>query len=179
MNKGWIVLGVVVAIVAVGAFYVMTGDGVGTGLRSMEEITEGEATSAQDDESAAVTGSMQDLMARGGSWKCDFTHSTDAGDSTGTVYTSGGMVRGNFTTQVPQMGAVESHMIARDGFVYTWSNMMPQGVKIPMASAESPAQAQGQTNYYAQELDYNCVSWNADNALFEVPTSVTFMELGR
>ena len=171
MTKGWIVLIVVAVAIAGGAFYLtrMTGN-------SEEGVTAASAVNVEQG-TGVMKGSMQDLIARGGSWKCEFTHKTDVGDSTGTVYTSGGMVRGNFISRVPQLGEVKSSMIARDTFVYTWSDMMPQGFKMPMSSEGPSATTAGQTNFYEQELDYNCTPWEVDTALFEVPTTMTFVEL--
>ena len=134
--------------------------------------------SQSEDGTSGMRGSMKDLMAREGSWKCEFTHKTDVSDSTGIVYISNGMMRGNFLSQVPQLGEVKSYMVTRDGFVHTWSDMMPQGVKMPVVAAEGSASTEGQADIYNQELDYNCMSWEADVSMFELPQTVVFMEMG-
>lgn len=172
MTKVWIILAGVAIVIAAGVFYVTSG---GKGL---EEVS---TDSSVNEEAGiiAVKGSMQDLIAQGGAWKCEFTHKTDVSDSTGIVYVSNGMIRGNFISQVPQLGEVKSSMIARDTFIYTWSDMMPQGFKMPMSPNGPFATAQGQTNFYAEALDYNCIAWEADLSLFEVPTTVTFMEISQ
>lgn len=175
MSKtGLLVIAAFLIIVAGGIYVTQKGK-----MAPQRDRTSGQEQVEQERGMSTLRGNMQDLMARQGSWKCAFTHATDAANSTGVVYISNGMMRGNFVSQVPQMGEVKSYMIARDGFIYTWSDVMPQGVKLPMTSAQASAQTQGQTNFYAQELDYNCVSWDADASPFTVPASVTFMELGQ
>ena len=175
MSKtGLLLVAGTLVIIAGGIYTMQKGKMIGG-----DEIIGSAGMSQQEAGVVAVRSTMQDLVARGGSWKCEFTHTTDVSDSTGVVYISSGMIRGNFVSNVPQLGEVRSYMITRDGFVHTWSEMMTQGFKMPVASAEGGADASNQANdMYSQELDYNCMSWEPDASFFELPSTVTFMQMG-
>lgn len=137
---------------------------------SMDSMTEGDPGDMEQ-----FRGSMQELMARSGSWRCEVTTSMNGISSHGTTYVTRGMVRADFTSDVPQIGTVESHMIMRDNTAYTWSNMMNRGFKFPIeggtvqpeVSAEMAAQVH-------QEYDYACNAWVADESVFALPSGITF-----
>ena len=176
MNTGgWIVLGVAVVVIAGGAVYMTMTKGTGDKSATGDATEKVVGTNANEKE--VVKGTVQDLVTRGGSRKCAFKHATDAGDSTGVMYVSDGKIRGDFVSRPEGTAEVKSHMIVKDGVVYTWSDMMPQGFKMPMTGAAT-AQVQGQANFYAQPVDYDCSSWNADASVFEVPSTVTFLQMG-
>lgn len=124
------------------------------------------------------SGSMGELIARGGNYKCDFTHTTDAGDSSGTTYISGKKIRGDFTTNVTGVSAmkIETHMISDGEFAYTWSSMMPTGMKMKLNLSETSDGAK--TGFdYNQHLDYNCSPWMEDSSMFSLPANIKFTEL--
>lgn len=120
-------------------------------------------------------GSMQELMARGGSWKCDVSVTTEGITSTGTTYVAGDMVRADFVSTMPQVGNIETHMLMRDNTAYTWSSMMNRGFKFPISGAEGQpevsAEMAAQVN---QDYDYRCAAWPTDENKFALPTGITF-----
>ena len=127
-----------------------------------EEVLENpEVVTETSDETPAPTptdteefkGSMKTLIARGGNYKCMFKQDTDAGTSTGTVYISDKEMRGDFTSIVAANNmTVESHMISDGEFMYTWSPMMPTGMKIAIDASATESASQGfDTN---AELEY-------------------------
>jgi hypothetical protein len=130
------------------------------------------ASSAQ---SQNFKGSMQELLARGGSWKCDVESTAGGVTSRGTTYVADGMVRADFVSTIPQVGDVETHLIMRDAAAYTWTSMMNRGFKFPISEAE------GQTEMSAevaapvnQDYDFSCEIWSTDRSLFVLPTDITF-----
>jgi hypothetical protein len=129
----------------------------------------------------AFSGDVFALMERGGNWKCTWAGNDDGMSIEGTVYVSGDRFRS------------ESHMVASgmdlsaqavsDGeFIYTWSDAAPMGVKFSLEAAEdmaSEAEASLPANeeasqQFAEDYDYSCERWNADSAVFELPSDVTF-----
>lgn len=123
------------------------------------------------------TGSFAELASRGGSWKC--TVDSSVGDSTtvGTVYVADGKVRGDFASQVSGYGNMESHMLSDGQDVYTWSSIIPQGVKTRMttsAPSETATQTSGQGMSPGQSYSYDCQPWTKDASVFELPSTVTF-----
>ncbi len=144
---------------------------------------------AQDQDVVATTdvssegkfnGSVKDLMARGGDHECSFTETNDMSDSTGQVYISGSKIRGDFNTTVKAVSdmKVESHMISDGEFVYTWSSMLPTGMKMPVVeSSSATTSTDSQTFDYNQKLDYDCRPWTVDASKFVVPTEIKFTEI--
>ena len=167
-------IGVLVAVVIVGGgvWYfssnkeaaIPTEEGV---MGTMEEKAEGSAT-------------LADLMARTGSFRCDVEVKAEAAaggsETAGTVYIGEAKMRGDFATKVSGM-TVNSHMISREGYVYTWSDMMPQGMKMKVVTdGEAQTSTQGAMDASAA-VDYHCAPWSVDGSKFTVPGTVTFTEL--
>lgn len=165
MHKGLLLAILGVAVVGVGGWILFT-------------TTPSEEGQNQEQEENVVTdqrGSMEQLVARGGSWECSVSSETENSTSSGVVYVANGMIRGDFTSVVPQLGTVESHMIVRDEYVHTWSSAMSQGVKLPVAMDASAEVSAGENPYQA-EYDYSCKPWSGDNSRFVLPSNVTFVE---
>lgn len=147
---------------------------------STEPTEETVAVEESADVQGSFRGSMTDLLARGGDYKCVFTHSTDVADSSGTVYISGKKMRGDFKSNTkPTTTSVESHMIMDGEFYYMWSSAMPSGLKMKIseettASADSNASTGMDVN---QELDYSCEVFAVTETQFSLPAGVTFTEL--
>lgn len=137
------------------------------------------STAATQQESQEMSsGSLAALAARGGSWKCDVSQTSGTDSTNGTVYVSGGKVRGDFTSKTASAGAVESHMISDGASVYVWSSMMPTGIKMKATQNAPTDQPQGsQQDFYNQNYDYKCAAWTEDSAQFTLPTGITFNDM--
>ncbi len=168
MNKTVIGIAVGVVVVAGVGWYVYSGMG-------------GDRMMMADVSSQNERGSMKELMSRASS-KCTVSNSTANSESNGTVYVGQGKMRGDFTsvTKSPDM-TIESHMISDGDFIYTWSDAMAQGVKIPVASANMSGQPNApkseQVELYNAEVAYDCEPWRVDETQFEIPSSVTFVDM--
>jgi hypothetical protein len=168
------IIGVVAAVVVLGGgYYVLNRPAVAPVTLGQEQpaTTTSETVAAP----GKFSGSLAELATRGGSWKCSVDSTTAQAVSTGVTYASGGKVRADFTTSVPSYGSVETHLIADGVDVYTWSPMMPQGIKTKMTaqgSGTGPTSGQGVNT--DTEYSYDCQPWTADATLFVVPTNVTF-----
>jgi hypothetical protein len=165
MNK--LGIGVLVAVVLAGGVWFFTKGGSDNMMM---------ANSAQESR-----GSLKDLMSRGTS-KCTVSNSVENSESSGTVYIADGKMRGDFkiVTKSPA-STIESHMISDGEFIYTWSDAMPQGVKLAVSAANMTGQPnapqQDQVEMYNAALEYDCDSWSADASQFELPAGVTFMDM--
>lgn len=143
-------------------------------------------TSNKQGEAGAFNGSLADLSARGGSWKClvDTTAITGAGtmNAQGVVYVLGKKVRADFVVEAPIVGAVTTYMIADGADVYSWSSIAPTGVKSPMQQSETE---DSQTNVPTVEeqagpynnYTYDCQPSTVEASLFVVPNNITFTEV--
>ncbi len=166
------VLGIIAAVVIVGgtaAFFMMNQQPNTEGT----EVAQNQATATD----GAFSGSLADLMGRGGDWQCTFNVENQVSKSSGTVYVSGEKLRGDFASRVPQLNqTIDSHMVQSGGYVYVWTSMTPQGFKTKSAIGTPD----GTTAFNDQGIDinqqyaYTCTPWTADAALFELPAGVTF-----
>lgn len=137
---------------------------------------------SQTEETAGRTdgmfsGSLADLIGRGGDWQCTFDVASGVANSSGTVYVSGEKLRGDFSSMVPQLNqTIDSHMIQNDGYVYVWTSLTPQGfkAKTTIGTPDGTTAFQGQGVDINQQYDYNCTRWAADASVFELPRGVTF-----
>jgi hypothetical protein len=127
--------------------------------------------------SGSFTGSMKDLSARGGDWKCTIASqaSSDGQPVSGTIYVSGPRLRADMSTTAPGAGAVDSHLIVDGTDAYTWSSLMPQGIKTTTASADEGSE-EGLSGTDAR-YTYQCEPARADAALFAPPAGITFRTL--
>lgn len=164
---------IVVVLIVVGAVWFMMGKkGSAPGAGLGDTASDG----------GVFSGSMLDLMKRGGSYRCTYAVTSEQGKFEGTAYVSGNKVRVDSSNEIagPQAQKMESHMINDGEFIYTWSPSMPQGVKMaaPKADAapEPGAPVQGQYDYN-QKVDYKCAAWTADSSLLTPPANVQFMAL--
>lgn len=127
--------------------------------------------------------SFGQFVQQGGSYKCtvdqyingDYSNATE-----GEVYIDGGMIRGDYVVEAQGM-SLDTSVIVRDGFVYSWTSLAPNGVKVPVdmnASSQADTAMSGAYAWNADQIgDYDCVDWNADASLFVVPADITFQEI--
>lgn len=130
----------------------------------------------EPEETAAGTSTFAELIGRAGSWRCDVEASIEEVPSQGTAYIADGKIRADFATQVAALGGQEvaSSMIWADGYVYTWSDTSPQGMKMPLAQAGSVESAGAVSS--DERIEYSCAPWTADQSLFMPPAGIVFME---
>jgi hypothetical protein len=179
MNK--ILIGIVAVAVIGGGVYFLTSGGMPA--QDAMDAQDGASEAALD---VAPTGvrSLKSVMAAGGAHVCTFTSEDPNAKNSGTVYISGDSIRGEFESDVKGVGKVKSSMIQNAGFMYTWSDAMPQGIKMAIpaggAQSDSNATASGQMNFDAGvEMAYDCKSWSPDNASFTPPAGVEFMDMSQ
>lgn len=173
---GKVLIGLMLATAAV---LLIKGDGTTDDVIVTESPAE-ETVETTPTDDTVFNGSMKDLIARGGDYECTFSQTNDMSDSTGTVFISGAKLRGDFKTTVKAVSNmnVESHMISDGAFMYTWSSMMPTGMKIAIAEGSTAETSPATQSFdYNQKLDYDCKPWTSDVAKFTLPTDITFTEI--
>ncbi len=175
MPTKYIAIGIAALIIAAGAYFYFTSSstaGPGAGNQAPASTQTGSTANAGN----TFTGSLADLVKRGGDFKCTFTTDATAAQSSGVVYISGTRVRGDFASTAQGIN-VESHMIQDAGYVYVWSPLMQQGLK---AKAAAPSQTPGTGSMSGQGVNqnqsyaYNCSPWSVDASVFALPAGVTF-----
>ena len=167
----------VVVVVAGGGYWYFTS--IGHTSSDNDSAMTGESNeSMADDQSGDFSGSLQDLAKRGGNYKCTFVHDSSVAESSGTVYISGDNLRGDFESKTQGITA-ESHMIAKDGYTYTWSPLTPTGFKakiVDTGSTNDSAAAQGSYTDANQSYTYQCEAWSSDASYFDLP-AITFIDI--
>jgi hypothetical protein len=165
------VTSIVVALVVVAAAYYF----LMSGASPVGEATDEQGAAAQSAVSRSGSGTFQDLASMSGSYECTISMTTDGATSQGQVYISDGEVRGDFSATVSGQ-SVSSSMLQTGGFVYTWSDMAPQGFKMAVtgdAGATAPTQGGFDPS---MDVSYDCDPWVRDASKFAVPSDITFME---
>lgn len=165
-------IGIIVAIVVVGG---------GAWYFSSQNPAEGEPNDNGNTSQSSGEGTFKDLMSAGGSHTCTVETFIEEAPSVGTVFIADSKIRADFVSKPADLGGKEvtSHMIHVDGYVYTWSDMMPQGMKMkaPAGDASAEAATSGPLDSDTR-VKYSCESWMKDDSKFVPPSTVTFMELG-
>lgn len=159
---------VAVVVVGGGAWYFSSQSSSAPGNTSASPQNT-ETTSEQTE------GTLGDLLARTGSWSCTVQATHEGGGSEGTTYIANSQLRGDFTARMQGM-TVQTSFIAKDGYMYTWSDMLPQGMKVKMESAGGTSGGQGMDP--STKVSYSCAPWTVDESKFALPEGTEFFEIG-
>jgi len=155
---------VIIIIIGLGAYFILHGN------KAM-------APSSTTSSTAPTAGGMQSLsalVAAGSPVTCQFASTTPQGRMQGTMYIANGMVAGDFTTQNPQAGTVNTHMLTRDNTSYVWTSLSTTGFKSTINAANANnAPSQGVS--YSQPMDYQCQPWTVDSSKFSLPANISFI----
>lgn len=167
---------IALVVVSGGAWYVMNLPETASPTETPDSNSPRMNSDAPSNESMQFKGSLQALAARGGSWQCDVSVTTEGVTTKGTTYVTGEMVRADYVTDVPQYGDIESHMIMREATVYTWSNLMSRGMKFPITDGKMSGERSTTevTPQFDGEYDYSCKAWPTDESKFALPQGITF-----
>lgn len=126
-------------------------------------------------EKFVFTGSLRELRAREGAWECAVSSNASGVTTGGNTYIADGKVRGDFSSIVPQVGSVTSHIIIRDGRAYTWTNMTNQGLMFPVGVAEGEAEVSAAVSApLTNNYQFECKAWIPTESLFALPGGITF-----
>lgn len=123
-----------------------------------------------------------EFIKQGGSYKCSVNQNIQNMEMKGTVYISGALVRGDYSMQMEGMD-MNSYMVVRDGYTYTWSSMMPtMGYKAKvietLPTTDPTTGASGSYSWNADQIgDYDCAPWTKDDSVFAIPKEIDFKEV--
>ena len=128
-------------------------------------------TATGTQEASPVT-SLKDLITQGIAQSCTFSNA----GTTGTVYVSGGKVRGDFSTSTTS-ATTQSHMIVMNNTSYIWMEGQKTGFKMsydPNATPGTSSSAPNGSFDASANMNYNCSTWVVDASQFTLPAGVTF-----
>jgi len=157
-------VGVVVVVVAIGAFLVMK--------KPSDNGTNGATPPSA---SGSQKGSLKSLLAMGTPQKCTYSDTQAGAHSTGTVMVSGGKMRGDFTS-VAANGTTHSHMSVMNDTSYMWTDEMSEGFKMAFSQTQSQT-SQSNSVDVNKDVDYSCTPWSTDDSQFQLPAGITFSDM--
>jgi len=163
MNKKVLIVIGVVLLLALGGWFYMNS--------KKANVAPATETATGTQQPSAAT-SLKDLITKGIAQTCTFTND----GTSGSVYVSGGAVRGDFDT-VANGATTKSHMIVKDNSSYIWTDGQTTGIKMtydPNATPAASASATSGSFDAGANMNYKCSAWLADSGKFTLPTGVTF-----
>ncbi len=160
-----------------------------------DETGAANSTASKDNNSGGMfSGSLKDLMTRGGDTQCTWSNSSDTAKSSGAVYVSGDKFYQEFSyTDTKTNKEMKSYILNDGTWIYQWSALSNVGTKMKMDEVRKlaedfqknnpggPAGNQGGENNINldNKLDYNCQKWNADASKFVLPADIQFNDLSQ
>jgi len=143
-----------------------------------QTLQESTTTQPTQQGESQTKGSIKNLLAAGKNQTCTIKYPAGEQMGEGTVYVSDKNLRGDFTMTFEEK-TIDSHMIQDETYMYSWSSLSPQGVKMKITELEK-VQASPTAEYIDldQEIDINCSPWSVDSSKFTSPADVTFVETG-
>jgi len=169
MNTKALLAVAAIIIIAGGAYFFMGKGGMMSSSDTASTTQNG--TSAQGSSKM----SLSDLVYAAKPVSCSVSITDGTNTTNGTVYIGAAMMRGDFTSNNPQTGRIDSHMIVRDNTSYIWTSASTQGFK-GTASTQTTSSQQGGVDYNTPQ-NYSCQPWVTDMSKFDVPTTITFMSI--
>lgn len=168
MSKTTIISLVVVGVLVIGGYFVFSN----------------KSAKPEQEETVTPTGkkmAFSEFLNQGGTYKCEISQKIDKAETRGTIYINGKMIRGEYSIK-EQNTNVDSTILVRDGFTYSWTSSFPsEGFKVKMDT--NTADNSGISNpssygFNAEQIgDYNCEAWTLDQSKFVIPANITFREL--
>ena len=176
-----IIIGILIGgavVVAVGASFFLATD-VKTSIS--DNVTTSESLETTNPNAGKKMAFSEFLKQDKGDYKCTVNQDVNGSVTVGTTYLSGGMIRGEYNTQVQNMN-VDSTFIVRDGFSYSFTSLAPtMGFKVKVVEPKEgdvTTATSGSYQWNAQTIgDYDCQPWTVDPAKFTIPTNITFQEI--
>ncbi len=178
MNKTALSILIVVAV-AVAGYFIYNSNNTQSGE---ESHVAGHHESVESENHAEESGkkmAFAQFIKQGGSYECTVNQYVENIESKGHVFIDGGRIRSEYSVDY-QGTSMEGSVIIKDGFAYTWSSMMPMGIKVPVKNDEVnvDAGAKGTYNWNADQIgDYECNAWKVDESKFTLPAGINFQEL--
>lgn len=139
----------------------------------------------------STNSSIQDLLTMGKAQRCSFVMESEGTVTKGVVYIDKKRFRNELSVQ--SQGGDESinYMIGDGEAYYWWQKDNLQGTKMVVAelpptqqqATESPEvvtdTGESMVGNLATNYTYDCQNWSVDESFFVVPTTVTFLDLGK
>jgi len=172
MNKklGVIIVIIILLLLGGGAFVMSHKSTKPTVSTTLPTAIPTETTAAAN---TGTLGSLKSLMTSAIPQTCTFTSQKQA-TTNGTIYISGGKLRGDFTS-TNQGQTINGHMLVDSGYSYIWTDLNKRGMKVAVTEGQTSGSTTSQGMDLNQAVSYTCKPWVPDASKFTLPTDITFM----
>lgn len=175
-----IIVSVLIAGAIVGGIFFLKSDKVSESEIANQQQNQ-EDSQNQNTETNSKKMAFADFVKQGGSYECTIKQYVAGTETSGTAFIGEGMIRGEYSTQTQGL-TVNTSVIVRDGFAYTWTSMAPtMGFKAKVVedtTTNAATSISGSYSFNAEQIgDYDCKAWAFDAGKFTLPAGVTFREV--
>jgi hypothetical protein len=172
MSKNLISVLILGVVLVGGYFIIKNGKRPDTAPAVYNEMNNGEEIANNAGKKMAFS---EFLKTNTSSYKCDVKQAMSDFENSGTVYVDGQKVRGDFST-IAEGKTMTTSLIVRDDTSYMWSNG-ENG--LPEIGFKAKVNSENNLEGWRESIgDYDCELWTVDEAMFAVPTNITFQEVG-
>lgn len=121
-----------------------------------------------------------EFLKRNDTGKCSVTQDISGIETTGTILTFNGMMRGEFGSEINGK-IIKTDFLVRDGYNYTWtSTASDAGFKAKTTSLNKVRTDPELNSIWFNAdtvVEYDCQPWLADQTKFLLPLGVTFKDV--
>jgi hypothetical protein len=171
-------LGVVVVVVAAGAFFMTR--------PSAPQTSDTPRMTEQMQNRTTMRHSMREFLSMTGeSLKCAFVNEDATVRTEATTYVAGGKIRSDsIMTRISDGTVSKSSSIIDDDMMYAWGSDMPQGMKMSLSAMQSMSANSQNGNEsmgnraadYDRQQEYSCEPWSVDASYFALPADIQFTD---
>jgi hypothetical protein len=124
--------------------------------------------------------STASIMSLGKPYECTFKKSDGISTISGIMHTDSKSFYVEFRIKTEELkNELNSLLLVKGGQAYSWISSKNVGYKSSAAKSAvkgASVAEQAQIIGTRDKVNYTCVPWQADSTLFEIPTSITFIE---
>jgi hypothetical protein len=187
MNKNAIIIVIVLIVIfMIGGYFLLNKD---KDQNQDAQQNEFDASNKPNEIDQSYSGSLEDLIKKGGSLKCVFEGKDESGNFSGTSYVGEGKAMQDMET-VEGIEKTDIHVILADGWTYMWSSAQPdQGTKVYVNLSQqeeaelkhnfekNKAELTKNNQISKDKFSYECSPWQVDNSIFEPPKNIVFKDI--
>ena len=153
------------------------GDKTKEGENSNSNTEQDQVSDKENDKGGSGDGNyyetMTDLMARGKSMKCTYTHKVGEEMASGVVY----MADKNARIEITVSSGGKMYSITDHEWTYSWNESSSKGYKMTLEAAELDKEMKEEVSDLSKDIDFSCKPWKKDSSKFKTPSNIEFEDM--
>lgn len=142
-----------------------------------EATTNEEAAVTTETNQEAFESTLAKVYKKWGKVTCTMKWTQDGIEMSGVMYLDGKNMRSDMEWSTEWM-KFKISTVTKDGYSYTWNNMVKDGMKIAFNEDDMEDDASGSNDAsMSSPMSFTCVKWVAKADAFVLPSDVTFKEM--